>query len=494
MSSSLRRSVQFCIRLATLLAFTVTVALASTIIDPAGTGTLTFTQTITIVQVHCVTGGYANKTTYKDTGFSYKDANGAVTTLSGTGNFIENDCYGSGIGGVATLKSTQLDVVFDTTTSSDGVVTGFHPHGYINPKYVILGVTYAPPGPSSFVNYASSTTLSSTIDTKSTFSSMYQQSIKTTIGATFLGWSAGTSSTSTTAYTQASFTSSSDTISKSTSLSDQTPGPSNPYVGLNHDYDIIWLWLNPVQLFTLYENTAYTITSVEWDGYGFSTLDQPNMEVYPVYVGWLNGDIAMTTDQAKPLLRAWAAVETWPSGQGPALTSTGTSNDYLAIVQSDPYWQCTKLPSACPTTVDGTRFTQTPLNQNLVYLQAPVGGQPITQTYTDTYTQSSTQGTGASYVYAQTFAWETTFGGGGSIGSNFKYSFGTTESQSNTVTWTNMWDRYLTSSNTQTATASITGPPCVVSGSTCNPVYTKSTEFGLYEDNLYGTFFFFPLN
>src|SRR5260370_5200359 len=438
MSSSLRRSVQFCIRLATLLAFTVTVALASTIIDPAGTGTLTFTQTITIVQVHCVTGGYANKTTYKDTGFSYKDANGAVTTLSGTGNFIENDCYGSGIGGVATLKSTQLDVVFETTSSSDGVVTGFHPEGYINPKYVILGVTYAPQGQSSFVNYASSTTLSSTIDTKSTFSSMYQQSIKTTIGATFLGWSAGTSSTSTTAYTQASFTSSSDTISKSTSLSDQTPGPSNPYVGLNHDYDIIWLWLNPVQLFTLYENTAYTITSVEWDGYGFSTLDQPNMEVYPVYVGWLNGDIAMTTDQAKPLLRAWAAVETWPSGQGPALTSTGTSNSYLTIVHSDPYWQCTKLPSACPTTVDGTRFTQTPLNQNLVYLQAPVRVPPITQTYTYTYTQSSTQGTGASYVYAQTFAWETTFGGGGSIVSNFKYSFGTTESHANNVTWTNM--------------------------------------------------------
>jgi len=493
MSSSLRRSIKFCARLAALFAFTATVALA-TITIPAGTGTLTFTQTITTLQVHCVTGGTATKTTYKNTGFSYKDANAVVTTLSGTEIFIENDCYGSGSGGLVTLKSTQLDVVYDARYDPDGVVTGFNPHGYINPKYVILGVTYAPPGPSSFVNYASSTTLSSTTDAKSTFASQYQQILKTTIGATFLGWSAGVSNTSTTAYTQTSFTSSSDTVSKSTSLSDQTPGPSDPYVGINHDYDIIWLWLNPVQLFTLYENTAYNITSVEWNGYGFSTLDQPGMEVYPVYVGWLNGDITMTTDQAKPLLRAWAAVETWPSGQGPALTSTGTSNDYLSIVHSDPYWQCTELPSACPTTVDGTRFTNTPLNQNLVYLQAPVGGQPITQVYTDSYTQSSTQGQGASYVYAQTYAWETTFGGGGSIGSNFKYRFGTTVTTSNTVTSTNEWDRYLTSSNTQTATASITGPPCVVSGSTCNPVYTKSTEFGLYEDNLYGTFFFFPLN
>src|SRR5260370_36644747 len=128
MSSSLRRSVQFCIRLATLLAFTVTVALASTIIDPAGTGTLTFTQTITIVQVHCVTGGYANKTTYKDTGFSYKDANGAVTTLSGTGNFIENDCYESGIGGGATPESAPLDVCFSYTPMPASVGKGVHHH------------------------------------------------------------------------------------------------------------------------------------------------------------------------------------------------------------------------------------------------------------------------------------------------------------------------------------------------------------------------------
>jgi hypothetical protein len=488
-----RRIAKFFVQLAALFAFSASVALATMTI-PAGTGTLTFTQTFTTVQARCVDGGYADKTTYKDTAFSYKASSGTVTSLSGSAIGIDNNCYGSFVGQLVTLQSTKLNILFDETKTPDGVVTGFLPHGYVNPKYVILGVTYAPPGPSSYVDYLNSTTLSSTTDTKATFSSKYQTSITTKIGGTFLGgWSAGVSTTSTSAYTQASFTSSSDTVSKTTSLKDHTPGPLNPYVGLNHDYDIIWLWLNPVQLFTLHEDTAYNITSVEWDGYGFSTLDQPDLEVYPVYVGWLNGDILMTADQAKPLQRAWAAVETWPSGQGPALTSTGTSNDFQAIVKSDPYWQCTPLPSACPTTVDGTRYTLT-LNQDLLYVQAPVGGQPITQTYTDSYTQSSTQGQGASYLYSETFAWEATYGGGGSIGSDFKFSFGTTVNQSNTVEWGNQWDRYLTNSNTQTATASITGPPCVVSGSSCNPVYTKSTEFGPYEDNLYGTFMFFPLN
>lgn len=291
--------------------------------------------------------------------------------------------------------------------------------------------------------------------------------------------------TSTTTYTEGSYTSSSVTVSKTTSLSDQTPGPANPYVGLDHDYDVIWLWLNPVQLFTVHEDANNGIQYVEYNGLGFSTLDQSSMEVYPVYVGWLNGDIAMTTDQAKPPQRVWAASESWPAGQGPALTSA----DFQNIVQADPYWQCTPNPSGCPKTVDGTRFTQTPLNQNVVYVQAPVGGQPLTQMYTEGYTGSSTQGQGGSYSLAQAFGWEQTFGT-----SLFGIGLKTTLQLSDTLTWTNTWDSSLTNSNTSTAETSITGPPCVVSGLSCVPPCNGTTEFALYEDNLYGTFMFYPLN
>jgi hypothetical protein len=480
---SCRFSFRFVVRLAALSVLSVG-ALATTVTIPAGTGTLTFTETFVTTQHHCVSGGTAPTTVYTDSGFSYKDASGSVTTLSGTNRYIADGCNQVYTGGPVTLTSTLLNVVFDTTDGPTGAVTGFQPHGYLNPKYVILGVTYAPPGPSSSVNYLNSTTLSSTTDAKSSFSSTYQQTLKTNLGINIEGWKAGVSSTTTTKYAQASYTSTSVTLSKTTSLSEQTPGPADPYVGLNHDYDIIWVWLNPVQLFTLVEDTSYKITTVEWDGFGFSTLDQPDMDIYPVYVGWLNGDIAMTQSQLAPLQRAWAAGEIWPSGQGPALTSA----DYQAIGQADPYWQCTPKPSACPTTVDGTHYTQT-LNQDLVYLQAPVGGQPITENYTDSYTKISTQGQGGSFTYSETFAWESTLGY-----SKFGLDIGSTLSGSTSLDWVDEWDRSLTSTNTQTATVSITGPPCVVSGATCNPVYTKSTEFDLYEDNLYGTFMFFPLN
>jgi hypothetical protein len=467
-------------------------AFATAVTIPAGTGTLTFTQTVTRYRIKCPLGdGNPLIVLYTDSGFSYKDSGGTVTTLSGTNQYAAQiDCNGSELAGPVTLQSTVLNIVHDTSYGPNGAVTEFQPHGYLNPKYVILGVTYAPPGPSSYVSYANDSTVSSTADTKATFASERQNSIKTSVNVSIKGWKAGASSTITNKYTQSSFTSSSTTVSQSTSLTTRVPGPSNPYVGLNHDYDIVWVWLNPVQLFTLHEDTSYNVKSVEWNGYGFSTLDQADMEVYPVYIGWLNGDIPMTPDQARPLQRAWAAGQIWPAGQGPALTGT----DFQYIVQADPYWQCTPKPSACPVTVDGTRLTQTPLNQDLLYLQAPVGGQPITQNYTEGYTKISSQGQGASYGYSQTYAWEQTFGASGGIGKLFKIGFEETLSQSNTVSWTNQWDRFLTSTNSQTATASITGPPCIVSGSTCNPAYTGTTEFGLYEDNLFGTFMFYPLN
>jgi len=489
MISSFRSGIRLSAQLAVLFALTSLLAFATTVTIPAGTGTLTFTRTSSTSSEKCFVNGRwitSTLTKYAYAGFSYKNSASLITTLAGTDFYIIDGCPDGLSGGAAkTLTSTTLNVLYDKTNDITGAVVGFDPHGYINPKYKILGVTYAPPGPSSYVNYTNSTTLSSTSDTKKTFSTAYQQSIKTSVTALFKGWSLGTSSTSTSSYTQTSFTSSSTTVSKTTSLSDTTFGPSNPYVGLNHDYDIVWIMLNPIQLFTLIEDTGYNVTTVEWDGYGYSTLDPVNaMDVYPVYVGWMNGDIAMTPSQSQPLQRTWAASEVWPAGQGPALTSV----DFQAIEQADPYWQCTPNPSACPTTVDGTRYTVT-LNQDLIYLQAPVGGQPITETYTDSYTQSSTQGHGATYDYSQTYATETTFNN-----SLFIFSLGKTISQSNKVEWTDMWDQYLTTSNTQTAAASITGPPCVVSGSTCNPVYNKSTQFDLYEDNLYGTFLLFPLN
>jgi hypothetical protein len=271
-------------------------------------------------------------------------------------------------------------------------------------------------------------------------------------------------------------------VSKEKALSYQTPGPANAYQGINHDYDVIWLWLNPITRFTTF--TTSTTNAIQWNGYGYSTLDQPAMDIYPVFVGWMNGDIVMTPAQAAPLNRAWAASEVWPAGQGPALTAT----DKLNIAKADPYWQCAKTPTACPTSVDPTRYTLT-FNQDFVYQQAAPGGQPGTQAYTDTYTTTTTQNTGAQYVTSQTFAYEANF-----TGSGWLAKFTADLSKSSTMTWTHEWNNQISSSNSSTAILSITGPPCVVSAGRCNPVYSGSTQFDLYQDVLFGTFYLNPVN
>jgi len=52
--------------------------------------------------------------------------------------------------------------------------------GYINPKYVVLGVTYAPPGPSSNVNYSNSTLVGSTATTTDSFGTGVNVTVSTT--------------------------------------------------------------------------------------------------------------------------------------------------------------------------------------------------------------------------------------------------------------------------------------------------------------------------
>jgi hypothetical protein len=397
-----------------------------------------------------------------------------LTTVNGLALGSHNATWGCGGG---TAGGNSFTVVPKTVT------------GYINPKYMIVGVTYAPPGPSSSVSYLNSTIVSTTNSVSNTFTNAFMTSLTTAAMANLKGWQAGISTTISSGFTQTSTSSNSLELDESVSRSYSTSGAANPYTGINHDYDIVWVWLNPVELFTLNQDAAGHLLSLQWNGHGVSTLDQPSPDIYPMYVGWLNGDIAMTPSQAAPIRRTWAAGELWPTGKGPGLTGPGAGTEFETIAKADPYWQCTPHPTLCPATPDATRYTLTPNNPDLLYLQAPVGGTPITQVYTDSYTTIATQAQGGSYEATVGFAFEKTFGG-----SIFGNGFKSTLKVSDQISEKNTWDHKLATTNTSTATITMTGPPCVVVGNTCNPVYNKSTQFDLYEDSLYGTFFLNPVN
>jgi hypothetical protein len=437
---------------------------------------------------------------YYDTSFYnfvYVANDGSSQPISGSTYYISGGVAGDPFcppkprGPQITYNGSGYTIVISVTVSAT-INAAITVPGYVNPKYVTLGVTYAPPGPQSFVDYTNSTLISNTSSFINTFSTGYTLSVKLSLSAGLFGWANGTTtSTSTTGWGQESTNSSSVTVSKTTSISVKVPGPANPYVGDDHDYDVIWVWLNPVNLFTLSNGG-----SVQWNGYGYSTLDQPAMDVIGVYAGCLNGDLNQTSCNnlyLTPFARAWAAGEIWPSGQGPGLTATDLQN----ILAADPYGRCNSASpigsSACPSP-DPTRFTLT-LNQSTQYQQPPPGGQPFTISYTEGYTNTSSVGQGANYTFSQAFGLETTYSG-----KIFGIGFNDTISSTQTLTWKNQWNSQFTSSTGSTAQASITGPPCTVVGSACSPAYPPSSPtygqavgFDVYQDNLFGTFLLVPV-
>lgn len=358
--------------------------------------------------------------------------------------------------------------------------------GYINPKYMIVGLTYAPPGSQSSATYTNSVSVGNTTTINSSFTNQTSVSVSVTAQGKIPAFADGKATgTYTNTYGQTSSTSNTVTVTKTTQVSDKTSGPTNSVVGLNHDFDIIWLWLNPVLPLSFPPTNPNAIT---WSGFGYDANDQPGLDILPVFVGWLNGDIPVPSNVAAVLARTWASSYTWGPNTGPGLTGPGLNTDFSTILQADPFGQCTPMPTSCPTTVDSTRFTLSD-NQNVVYEQAPPGGQPITQTYQLQYTNTSTQGQGTSTTQSQAYGLDVSFSGG-LFGSGISTAFKT----SNTLTWTTSANTSITNTGTSTALASITGPACTPSGNSCSPAYTGPVEFEIYQDNQYGTFMFFPVN
>jgi len=419
----------------------------------------------------------------------------------------------------------NISYVGNTYTITITALGPGHPHlaqivvqGYINPKYLVLGLYYAPPGHSSSVDYTNSTLVSSTTTTKDSYSNSYSitQGESFSYGSPIKGYKDskidGGASTSST-YTQSSTTTDSTavTVQKTTSLAFKVPGPVCDYCGVDHDYDQIAVWLNPVAIFTL---TSIGVSSggsviIQSNGYGFSTWDQPGIDVYYVYAGELNGDLPIRPATATAFARSWAnsTAFIWPTGDGPGLTASDEQN----ILKLDPYWNCTyKSPVSdstdCSNPPNSTLYTQT-LNASFPYQQPEPGIGPDNTDYKWTYTNTDMVGTTVSQTLSQTFSLEQTFGV-----SVFGLGYQESLKQAWTTATTYETSSQFTSSNTSSAEASITGPTCSVQNGACNPIYPPSnayypvnctplqlpTAFGqgnnmyIYQDNLFGTFLFAP--
>jgi hypothetical protein len=356
--------------------------------------------------------------------------------------------------------------------------------GYVNPKYVILAWTYAPPGSKSSVVYNNSTMVGSSTTNNDSFANQVTESV-TIAGTTgsVLGKLDGVevSGTESTSYTDEQDSSKSISINQTKTFITTVPGPSNDAFGVNHDYDVVWLWLNPLADFTVFPNLP---NSVLWTGYHFDMSDIPNMDVFGVQMGWLNGHFGtLPADIQHVLDRTWAAGQTWPAGQGPGLTGPGPGTDFDNIVKANPFSDPTytvTVPPGAITSADG-RFTVT-ANSNIDYVPPGPSGSPTTQSYSANYVQTDTKGQGAKYAFSEGFATEEKF-----TGPAFLSDLVVDLKQSDTMTWTHQFSQTMTQSAGNTASFSVTGP-----AATAN--YSGPTEFLVFQDNIFGTFMFYPVN
>ena len=364
------------------------------------------------------------------------------------------------------------------------------PAGYVNPKYVILGVTYAPPGgtTASNVTYTSSTTSSSTASLQQSFSSAASYSVSVNIGATIplVGGGIISASTTTTA-TQTNTSLDSATVTYITTTAEKTNGVPNTFLPVDHDYDIVWVWLNPALIFSVTSTGVIT-----WNGYGVDTTDPEasgEMDVQAIYLGYLNGDFPMPADLSPtgsetPLSRWWASpsLYTYASGDSPALSAADLAN----IASADPFYNNQDALSSSSTTYKSQRYT--PSNCGSFDYQQP---SPGTYSCNDVYMSSATE------TDTAVNSFEVKYSVSDKVGADFLDVFkaGGSLSASQTLIWTTTTSSSSTNSLSTTAALSVNqGPTCT--GSPCNPSYpaqpTEPEEFTVYQDNAYGTFMFQP--
>lgn len=366
--------------------------------------------------------------------------------------------------------------------------------GFFSPKYMVVGVTYAPPGSSSNVQYGETSLVGETVTFTSSLSSEFE--VPSVPSNSMSAWTvsggvgvpvSGTGSTTLTQTTTASMT---VTISKATTIAYKTMGTPtlNP---VTSDYDIVWLWVNPQVIVTVGG------TLIQWNGFGYDPNDPAGSggpDIVGIPVGWLNGDWGNNSAVDNILQRSWVTNESWPSGQGPAITCanyvylknspTCKSGDIQQILAADPFTNSSYLSAefgaSPPATTSDGRFTRDSYPPNPITYVPNASTTVYNVVYTDNQSESET----LSFSYKEVFGLNTQFSSG--LSSTLSNDFTTKD----TVTFTDTWLNTVTYTVTITDAVSITPPTC--SGDPCLPAYTGPGEFLIYEDNLYGTFAFVP--
>jgi hypothetical protein len=373
-----------------------------------------------------------------------------------------------------------------TATMCGGITGGF------DPKYVVLGIYYAPPGSQSYVSYATSGSLGTGTSIENSFSNANTSSVTLSGSATTAYVSASASDTSSSGWTYMKDDSATISLLDSYSDTTQLNGATND--GVQHSADVIWVWLNPVVAMTYLPPVLQTGASPFLEtGLAYDSSDPCLcMDVIPLTLAQLQGGRESITNPniLTSLNRSWAPTLT--NGNAPALTDA----DLQAIAAFDPF----SIPSYAPTfvtdpdgsvcstdgrfcqpTASSTAASQDPsINEDFPYVTGITRTVALSSVTTNTGNTSATNSSTSGYSTDDTLSISA---GNAAI---FQEKLSLELKQSNTLTWTNKHTTQESNSNGTSGTLNIVGPS--------DSTYVGPTEFTVYVDNVYGTFMFWPVN
>jgi hypothetical protein len=170
--------------------------------------------------------------------------------------------------------------------------------GTVTPKYYVLTVVYAPPGTNggkstSSVTYGSGSTEGSTVSSSDGFKQ--SDTLTVTASAGILGTSEDQAGVSL-GYTNNSTNTKSVDIKITGTSEINDPGPASD--GINHDHDLIYLWLNPAVQLKLFPTVSGGVSSVAWQ-----PVSSNQTIITYVYVGWLKNPSQMPPGELQLLQR-----------------------------------------------------------------------------------------------------------------------------------------------------------------------------------------------
>lgn len=340
--------------------------------------------------------------------------------------------------------------------------------GGIKPKYTVVAVVYAPPGSGSIVMYNESKLASSTSSFEALVSSGVSVSTVSSIGAKVDRFGLTKTLTTTSGYTFSSDSSSSFTFMRGTSNTIKASGPLNSAVGVDHDYDLIYIWFNPVANVTIPQNISNALI---WTGYSYDPADQnsvgmPDIIGIPV-ICLKNPYLAASCSRYGTFTdRTWDK-----SGQGKL-----TLSDYANILKSDPF---VLDPNYNPQTDSALRYN---VQSGTVQYSVPAPGQGAQQ-YSSTLTISNETKAASTISNA--------YNVGFTLDTAFFASFITHIAQDLKTSVSRSWTDKSSVANMGTiasqASYTVTTP-------SASDNYLGPITFNAWLDNIYQTFMFFSPN